>query len=227
MTFSIIARCERTGQFGMAVSSSSPAVASRCAFARAGVGVVATQNITDPTLGPLGLELMERGASAKECIQILVRKNQYTAYRQLSAIDCDGLTAQWSGAKTLGLYASVKDKNVACSGNMLAEASVPETMLENFLVSGTKKELGERLLLALAAGLADGGEAGPVYSAGLLVVDRNQWPLTDLRVDWAEHPIERLTKIWNIWSPQMHDYTQRALEPAYSPSYGVPGENIS
>ncbi|BBC79995.1 DUF1028 domain-containing protein [Acetobacter orientalis] len=225
MTFSIIARCTRTGQFGMAVSSSSPAVASRCAFARAGVGVVATQNITDPSLGPKGLELMAHGASAELCLQTLVEQTPYAAYRQLSVIDCQGQTAQWSGTATLGLHAMAKHINIACAGNMLANVSVPQIMLDAFLQSDETQELGQRLLIALKAGLAGGGEAGPVYSAGLVVVADQSWPLTDLRVDWDDAPIEKLQQIWDVWSCQMHDYTQRALAPAYSPSYGVPGDN--
>ncbi|MEE8662332.1 MAG: DUF1028 domain-containing protein [Acetobacter sp.] len=225
MTFSIIARCARTGQFGMAVSSSSPAVASRCAFARAGVGVVATQNITDPSLGPKGLELMAGGASAELCLQTLIAQTPYAAYRQLSVIDCHGHTTQWSGAATLGVHAMTKHLNVACAGNMLANVSVPQIMLDAFLQSDEKQELGNRLLIALNAGLKGGGEAGPVYSAGLIVVADQSWPLTDLRVDWDDAPVEKLQKMWGIWSCQMHDYTQRALAPAYSPSYGVPGDN--
>ena len=225
MTFSIIARCPRTGQFGMAVSSSSPAVASRCAFARAGVGVVATQNITDPSLGPKGLKLMARGASAELCLQTLIEQTPYASYRQLSVIDCHGQTAQWSGSATLGIHAMAKDVNVACAGNMLADSSIPRIMLDAFLQSDETQELGQRLLIALNAGLTGGGEAGPVYSAGLVVVADQSWPLTDLRVDWDDAPIEKLQQIWDVWSCQMHDYTQRALAPAYSPSYGVPGDN--
>ncbi len=81
MTFSIVARCARTGMFGVAVSSSSPAVAARCAYAQAGVGAVASQNVTDPTLGTRGLELMARGASAAETIAILRRTGSYIDYR--------------------------------------------------------------------------------------------------------------------------------------------------
>ncbi len=73
MTFSVVARCSRTGMFGVAVSSSSPAVAARCAYAQAGVGAIASQNVTDPMLGVRGLELLARGASAAETVAILKR----------------------------------------------------------------------------------------------------------------------------------------------------------
>ena len=86
MTFSLVARCPRAGMFGMVISSSSPAVAARCAHARAGVGVVASQNVTDPRLGPRALDLMERGASAEEAVAIL-RRGALMARRQVLAVD--------------------------------------------------------------------------------------------------------------------------------------------
>src|SRR5687767_8841161 len=104
MTFSIVARCSRTNMFGVAVSSSSPAVAARCAYAQAHVGAVASQNITDPTLGARGLELMARGASAAETIDILKRTGAYIEYRQLLAVDAAGMSAVYSGPKALGIW---------------------------------------------------------------------------------------------------------------------------
>lgn len=224
MTFSIVARCAYTGQFGVAVSSSSPAVGSRCAFARAGVGVVATQNVTDPRLGPAGLDLMERGATAAECRDILVRDNPFRAFRQLVILDREGGTALWAGERILGCYAEVAEKNVAAAGNMLAHADVPKAMKEAFCSSSPSLNLGERLLLAMEAGLAAGGEAGPVHSSGMLIVDEQSWPLADLRVDWSDEPLGDLRKLWSLWRPQMHDYVTRCLDPLAAPSYGVPGD---
>ncbi|MFS3137573.1 DUF1028 domain-containing protein [Gluconacetobacter sacchari] len=224
MTFSLIARCVRTGQFGIAVSSSSPAVASRCAFARAGVGVMASQNVTDPRLGPLGLDLMERGAAAAECRDILVRGNAFAEFRQLAVMDRHGAAAVWSGARTLGCHATAMRQNVASAGNLLANETVPEAMVENFHASDPTLPLGERLVRALRAGLEAGGEAGAVRSAGMLVVDRQSWPLADLRVDWDDAPIASLTGLWALWQPQMDDYVTRCLNPLSAPSYGVPGD---
>ena len=87
MTFSLVARCAETGQFGVAISSSSPAVAARCAYARAGVGAVASQNVTDPRLGPRALDLMTDGASAGAAIQALQQNADHMAYRQVLAVD--------------------------------------------------------------------------------------------------------------------------------------------
>ena len=79
-------------------------------------------------------------------------------------------------------------------------------------------------MLALEAGLAAGGEAGPVHSAGLKIADRLSWPLADLRIDWAEDPIGMLRAAWDEFAPQMGAYVQRAEDPTKAPSYGVPGD---
>ena len=82
----------------------------------------------------------------------------------------------------------------------------------------------ERLLDGLRAALAAGGEAGPVHSAGLVVVEDVPWPVTDLRVDYADDPIGDLAELWQLWKPQKDDYRVRGLDPTCAPSYGVPGD---
>ncbi|HWK43206.1 MAG TPA: DUF1028 domain-containing protein [Stellaceae bacterium] len=223
MTFSISARCPTTGMFGIAISSSSPAVAARCAHARAGVGVVATQNITDPSLGPGGLDLMERGASASQARDILVATRRHIDHRQLALVDSLGRTAIFSGARTLGVNAVAEGPGVAAAGNLLATEEVPWKMVDAF--GASSGHLGDRLLVAMQAALAAGGEAGPVHSAGLLLVRDVAWPVADLRVDWDEHdPIAALHRLWDIYRPQLEAYVDRALDPTAAPRYGVPGD---
>lgn len=223
MTFSIVGRCPASGMFGIAVSSSSPAVAARCAYARAGVGAVATQNITDPTLGPRTLDLIAGGASAPEAVSVIEKSAPHGAYRQLAAVDAAGRTAHFSGAKTLGTHAVAAGENGIAAGNLLANQDVPAAMVGRF--EAAKGHLGDRLLTAMAAALEAGGEEGPVRSAGLLIVDRVPWPVTDLRVDWDEtDPIAVLVRLWELWKPQAEDYVTRALDPSSAPSYGVPGD---
>ena len=224
MTFSITGRCARSGMFGIAVTSSSMAVAARCAFVRAGVGAVATQNITDPRLGPRGLDLMAEGRNASEALAQLLAEHELRDYRQLALVDSSGGSAVHSGAKTLGLYNTANGPDAVAAGNLLADKAVPEAMLSAFQAAA-ESHLGERLLIALQAGLAAGGEEGPVRSAGALVADKQAWPLVDLRVDWSEgDPIADLTEAWRGWAPQMDDYVTRALDPASAPAYGVPGD---
>ncbi len=225
MTFSICARCPDTEMFGMAVSSSSPAVAARCAFARAGVGAVGSQNITDPALGQQCLDLMQSGASAHEAVSQIVESTEHIAFRQLTAVDARGTTACFSGDNTLGVYASAEDTNVVCAGNLLANTDVPAAMVAAFREC-EGQHLGNRLISVMKSALAAGGEAGTVQSAGLLLVDKVSWPVASLRVDWSHEgtPIEDLEKVWEIYAPQLDDYVTRALDPSDAPSYGVPGD---
>jgi uncharacterized Ntn-hydrolase superfamily protein len=222
MTFSIVARCGRTGQFGMAISSSSPAVAARCAHVRAGVGAVASQNITDPALGPLVLDRLEAGLSASEALEAVTTGLAFIDYRQLLVVDGTGATAIHSGGQVLGVWGEARATDCAAGGNLLAGELVPLAMVEAF--AGSQGHLAERLMLALEAGLQAGGEAGPVHSAGLKVADRLSWPLVDLRIDWAEDPVGMLRAAWKVYAPQMGAYVQRAEDPTEAPKYGVPGD---
>ena len=223
MTFSLVARCVDTGMFGVAISSSSPAVAARCSYARAGVGAVASQNVTDPTLGPLTLDLMEQGLSAAEAIEQIAKRGRFIEYRQVLAVDAEGDTAIHSGPNSLGIWTQAQAADVASGGNLLDNEGVPQAIVDGFLdASG---HLGDRLIAAMRAGLTAGGEAGPVHSAGMMLVDKVAWPVADLRCDWTEDcPIEMVATAWDVYKPQLEAYVQRALDPREAPSYGVPGD---
>jgi uncharacterized Ntn-hydrolase superfamily protein len=221
MTFSIVARSEEGGYFGVAIASSSPAVASRCAHARAGLGAVATQNITDPALGPAILNLLQQ-ESAAGAVRIALEATPFGDYRQILAIARTGPPALHSGAQALGVVAMKAGEHCAAAGNLLAREAVPAAMVAAFEASSG--HFGERLLQSLEAGLAAGGEAGPIHSAGLYVVREVSWPIVDLRVDWREAPIEELRAIWRVCAPQIEDYVRRALHPGQAPRFGVPGD---
>jgi uncharacterized Ntn-hydrolase superfamily protein len=223
MTFSLVARCARTGRFGVAVASSSPAVAARCAYARAGVGAATTQNITDPRLGPQALDLMALGASAEHACAAVVAGAAHTEFRQLTMIDASGRTGWFSGARVLGCHASASGKDVVSAGNLLANDGVPAAIVARF-AAGEGEALGPRVLAAMQVGLDAGGEAGPIHSAGILIVDKVAWPVADLRVDWSDAPLADLARLWSVWEPQMEAYVTRGLDPTSAPSYGVPGE---
>ena len=223
MTFSLVARCPDSGLCGIAIASSSPAVAARCAHTRAGVGAVASQNVTDPSLGPALLDLMGAGHDAPAALAALLAARTHTAYRQLLAVDAAGRTAIHSGSNVLGIAAEARGAGVASGGNLLADTGVPQAIVDAF--SASAGHLGDRLIEALRAGLAAGGEAGPVHSAGLQLCDRLDWPVADLRCDWTEAcPIEAVAAAWTVYRPQMDAYVTRALDPTRAPSYGVPGD---
>ncbi|TMV94052.1 DUF1028 domain-containing protein [Thioclava sp. BHET1] len=224
MTFSIVARCAQSGQLGVAISSSSPAVAARCARAQAGTGAVSSQNVTNPELGPLMLDRMASGARAAEAVAAARDGDTDPEYRQLLAIDARGTTSVHSGPKALGIWTSAEGRDCAAGGNMLKNEGIPAAMVAAF--EADEGTLGDRLIVAMKAGLAAGGEAGPVHSAGLLIVDKQSWPYADLRVDWLDEacPIAALSDLWKLYRPQADDYVTRALNPSGAPSYGVPGD---
>lgn len=223
MTFSLVARCAETGMFGLAIASSSPAVAARCSFARAKVGAVATQNVTDPSLGPFTLDLLEQGKSAPEAIAKVQAQGRFIEYRQVLAVDKSGQTAIHSGPNSLGIWTQAQAQDVASGGNLLANDTVPQAIVDGFLAASG--HIGDRLIAAMRAGLTAGGEAGPIHSAGLKIVDGVSWPVADLRCDWTEDcPIENIATAWDVYKPQLKAYIQRALDPREAPSYGVPGD---
>lgn len=221
MTFSLVARCAETGRFGMVIASSSPAVAARCVHLRAGVGAVASQNITDPGLGPLLLDRLAAGAAAALAS---VMGRAFIDCRQLLVIDRHGTTATHSGAQVLGVWGAAQGRDCAAAGNLLSNPRVPAAMVAAF--EAAPGPFGDRLIAALRAGRDAGGEAGPVHSAGMQMVDRLPWPCADLRCDWLDDacPIEAVARAWEVYAPQMQAYVQRAENPGGAPSYGVPGD---
>jgi uncharacterized Ntn-hydrolase superfamily protein len=224
MTLSIAARFPEGNMFGVAIASSSPAVAARCAHARRGAGAVATQNITDPSLGPQILDGLDRGASARAALEDALHSTPFGAYRQLIVVGRGGPPVVHSGAKALGVVGSAVGANAGAAGNLLARADVPAVMVAAFEAQ-FEAQFAARLLQALRAGVEAGGEAGPIHSAGLLVVRDVSWPIVDLRVDWADDdPVAKLAALWERYEPQVEDYVRRALDPAAAPSFDVPGD---
>ena len=224
MTFSIIGRCPETGQLGVAISSSSISVGARCPWLRAGVGAVATQNVTLPALGPEILDLLEnQQIEPVAALERAINANGWSQYRQVTVIDSQGRTAFFTGKEALGVHNAVAGDQCVAAGNMLAGAEVIETMVQAF--EKAPGMLADRLLSAMRAALAAGGEAGPVHSAALKVMGDVIWPIVDLRVDWVDvDPIGELDALWQAYRPQMQDYLTRALNPTTAPSYGVPGD---
>ncbi|VVN77187.1 hypothetical protein PS706_00837 [Pseudomonas fluorescens] len=223
MTFSVVARCAETGQLGIAISSSSIAVGARCPWLRPGVGAVASQNITLPSLGPQVLDLLEQGVAPSEALAALAGQDR-SEYRQVTVIDNAGRTAHFSGAQTLGIHHAVSGEQCVAAGNMLAHPAVIDAMVAAF--EKASGHLADRLLAAMQAGVAGGGEAGPVHSAALVVVDDLLWPIVNLRVDWAdEDPIGALDQLWQAYRGQLQAYIDRAINPQIAPGYAVPGDD--
>lgn len=223
MTLSLVVR--DGDRFGTVVSSSSPAVAARVAHLRPGVGAAASQNVTDPTLGSSLLDgLADHGDAVRALTDVTgaARNAKTIEYRQLTVVGRSGPGFAYSGSGTLGTYASATADGAAAAGNMLAGEHVPQVLLDAY--AAAEGQLEERLLAALRAAVRAGGEEGPLHSAGLAVVADVGWRVTDLRVDWADDPVDRLAELLDVWLPQRDDYVRRGLDPAAAPSYGVPGD---
>ena len=225
MTFSVTGRCARTGMLGVAITTSSIAVGARCPHVRAGVGAVASQNVTNPALGPGILARLAQGAVAPGALTAAMATDVAPDYRQVAVVSHDGTVAIHSGPNSLGRHSHAVGDGVVAAGNLLATEDLPHIMVDEFTETA-EKHLADRLLGALEAGLNAGGEEGPVHSAALLVADVHPFPLVDLRVDWDEaDPVGRLRALWHDYAPQMGDYVTRAVAPGSAPSYGVPGDD--
>jgi uncharacterized Ntn-hydrolase superfamily protein len=216
MTFSLVGRCEHTGAVGAVIASASMAVAARCAAVRAGAGAVCSQSTTDPRLREALLEAIGGGLAAGDALAAVVGRTTDVAYRQLAVVDADGGSAAYSGELALGSAADICAAGAAAAGNLLADLEVPAQMLAAFQ-DRTGDSLGDRLIAALRAGVAAGGEITPVRSAGMIIAESVPWPVTDLRVDWHDDPVEQLAGLWQAWQPQQASYLQRALRPAEMP----------
>lgn len=212
MTFSLVGRCARTGQLGAAVTTSSIAVGSRCPFARAGVGAALTQHRTDPRLGPLALDLLAQGIGAAEAMKTIVAETPHRDWRQLALIDAAGRTAVFSGAHVRGERGEAEGRDCAAIANIVRSPTVPQAMAESF-ERAPDRPLAQRLVEALAAGEAAGGERVPVTSAALLVADRESFPYVDLRIDDHAAPITELARLWSAYRPEADAYVVRAVDP--------------
>jgi uncharacterized Ntn-hydrolase superfamily protein len=205
--------------FGVAVTTSSIGVGSRCAFARAGVGAVLTQHRTDPRLGPRGLDLLAQGFSATETIEALTKDDATIGWRQLLVVDTAGRTAWFHGERIKSVHSAHRGANCVAAGNILRNTEVTRAMVEA-CDADPMLSLPERLVRAMEAGYAAGSELKQVKSAALLVVDKESFPYVDLRVDFDPRPLETLRWLWEIYEPSASIYVARAVDPDAVPGSG-------
>lgn len=212
MTFSLSAYDPRSGTFGSVICSSSPAVAARCQWIRAGIGVVCSQNLTNPGLAVTALQALAAGSAATQALASALASDRFPDYRQVVVVSRSGRPAVHSGRHALGIHAESVGEYEAAAGNLLAATEVITALHAGYLDSDAGTIEG-RLLAGLERAVGAGGEIQPVRSAGLVVTDDLAWPATDLRVDWDEDPAGRLRALWRMWQPVKADYRLRALNP--------------
>lgn len=198
-TYSIVARDAVTGQLGVAVQSHWFAVGAGVLWAAPGVGAVATQSFMDPDYGPLGLQLMRAGKPADQALDALLAIDKFANVRQVGMVDAAGTVANHTGEQSIREYCDVSGDGFTAQANLMWKSTVCEAMAEAFRAS--EGDLAERLLVALEAAEADGGDVRGKQSAALLVVSGDAslsaWSgrLFDLRVDDHPEPLVELRRL--------------------------------
>jgi uncharacterized Ntn-hydrolase superfamily protein len=214
MTYSIIAKCSVTGQYGVGIQSHFYAAGNAC-WANAGVGAVVTQAMALIDHGPLGLKLMAKGKSASEALSERLKLDPEPEIRQVAMLDSKGRVAAHTGSVTIPAAGHVMGEGFSCQANLMWNHTVPQEMADAFVNS--KGNLAHRLLTALFAGQNAGGDIRGMQSGRILVVDSNamdkEWEgiLVDVNVDDHSNPlkeIERLLKVNSIYS----DFTKNGYE---------------
>ncbi len=199
MTYSIVARDQATGQFGVAVQSHWFSVGALVTWARPGVGAVATQANVEVSYGPRALDLLEAGTGAREALAQLVSDDPGGATRQVAVVDAQGTVAAHTGHGCVQFAGHVIGASASCQGNLLASERVWPAMLEAFEAS--RGPLARRLLAALDAGELAGGDARGRQSAALLVVGESGEPweaVVSLRVDDHPAPLAELRRLLDL-----------------------------
>lgn len=199
MTFSIVARCPETGQIGIGAATAVPAVGKLLTHASAGVGAVATQAKLNPYLGIDGIRLLQQGRPAEDVRDILARQDPRADRRQFAILDRDGRTAIWTGAACIPWAGGRCLPNLSVQGNRLTGPDVVDAVVDAYKAS-VGKPLDERLMEALEAGDRVGGDAEGEHSATIYIVDREEYPLWDIRVDAHPRPFTELRRLHDIFS---------------------------
>lgn len=199
-TFSLVARCAKTGDFAVVVSTARLAVGNRVPFAAPGVAAIATQANTNPELGRKALKLIAGGASAEKALKTVLAQDKDSATRQLSIIDAKGRSTVFTGAETLAKNpwaGSLKGKDCVAAGNLLVGEETLNAMVKAF--ESTEGFIGERAMKALEAGQAAGGDKRGKISAAILVVRKGPQPPIDLRIDSSKDPVSELRVLYDAY----------------------------
>lgn len=196
-TFSITARCERTGQFGVAVSTKVPAVGALCPYVKAGVGAIASQSFVNPYIGLNGLTYLEEGLTAEAVRERILAEDPEPDIRQFAIVDKMGQTAAFTGEKCVDWHGHIIGDHFVAAGNMLVGEETIKEMANTFEATHNQK-FSERLLAALEAGQKAGGDKRGKQSAALKVVATEDYPLVDLRVDEHEDPVKELRRVYDV-----------------------------
>jgi uncharacterized Ntn-hydrolase superfamily protein len=202
MTFSIVARCVRTGQVGVAAATAVQAVGKLACHAIANVGAVASQALTNPYLAYDGLRLLEQDASAEDALRRVLATDMNAAKRQVGIVDKQGRTAAWTGPDTIKWSGHLQGRNCSVQGNRLPGPQVLERALESMHAT-EHLDLAERLTLALLAGDEAGGDLKGERSVNVLVFAAEEYALCDIRVDDHDAPMQELRRLFKVYQEKI------------------------
>jgi uncharacterized Ntn-hydrolase superfamily protein len=197
MTWSIIARDLATGQFGIAVATRFFAVGARVPYIAAGVGAIATQALVNPYYGIDGLKLLREGRTARDIVETLIAADPGRESRQVHIMDANGRVAAHTGRECVGWCGHVEGNGFSIAGNMLAGARVLDDTAEAYIANG-KLPFPQRLIAAMRAGEAAGGDKRGKQSAALLIHGEEEWSDLDLRVDDHADPLAELERLEQV-----------------------------
>jgi uncharacterized Ntn-hydrolase superfamily protein len=202
MTFSIVAKCARTGQFGIGAATAVPAVGKLLTHARPRIGAVATQAKLNPYIGIDGLRYLDEGGSAAEVRDRLAAEDPRREERQFAVMDRTGATAVFTGRDCIPWAGALERPLLSIQGNRIAGPQVLEAAAEAF-AADPDASLADRLMAGLEAGDAEGGDVKGEVSATIYVMDTEEYPLWDIRVDENADPIAELKRLHAIFSEQL------------------------
>lgn len=208
MTFSVVARCARTGKCGVGAATAATAVGKLAAHAIARHGAIATQAMINPYIGYDGLRLLAHGHNADDTLHLLLGNDPEPEKRQVGIVDGDGNTAAWTGNENLRWAGHRHGRGFVTQGNRMAGPAVLDAVVATMHAT-EDRELAERLLLALEAGDALGGDRHGERSSTIFVFDREEYPQWDIRVDDHDEPIKELRRLFHLFQDKLLPQMER------------------
>ncbi|MGW0506924.1 DUF1028 domain-containing protein [Micromonospora sp. NPDC003241] len=228
MTFSIVARCRRTGELGVAALTAKPGVGKLVTHVLAGAGAVATQAVTNPILAYDGLPMLAEGRSPQEVVDEVLARDPGREVRQVGMVDNQGRSYAFTGERTLDWSGHRVGPGYAAQGNRLVGPDPLDGVVEMFL-DNPDLELAERLLRAIQVGEQAGGDRAGSRSATVTVIGDQPYPLWDLRVDDADHPAKELHRLFEVFHDEMVEAIRKLPtreDPMGEAARGILGRSI-
>jgi uncharacterized Ntn-hydrolase superfamily protein len=205
MTLSIVARCARTRQFGIAAATEMPAVGKLLTHAFPRYGAFATQALINPYLGIYGCQLLSLSVSAQGAVDTVLEDDDQRQDRQIAAVDKEGRSAAFTGQNCLPYAGSLQGSGFTVQGNRLAGRQVLQEMADAF-EEKPEAELVHRMIAAIAAGISAGGDRHGERSSTVYIVDGEEYPLWDIRVDDHDDVIGELKRLEGVFRRELYPH---------------------